>query len=59
VSPSAREAPVDPKFVWIAITVAIVAAFGYVLVMRVFFKDSKDLDKKIDLSKMKPWKDDD
>ncbi len=49
----------DPEFVWIAITIAIVCVLGYFLVMRVFFKDSKELDKKIDLSKMKPWKDDD
>ena len=47
----------DPTFVWIA--VAVVAALGYVLVMRVFFRDSKELDKKIDYAKMKPWKDDD
>ena len=31
----------------------------YLLVMRVFFRDSKALDKKIDLSKMKEWTDDD
>ena len=40
----------------LAVGVAVVAA--YLLVMRVFFKDSKDLDKKIDYSKMKEWKDD-
>jgi len=26
--------------------------------MRVFFRESKELDKKIDYSKMKEWKDD-
>lgn len=41
----------------VAVAVAIVA--GYLLVMRVFFKDSKELDKKIDYSKMKEWKDED
>ena len=30
----------------------------YLLVMRVFFRESKALDKKIDYAKMKPWKDD-
>ena len=39
--------------------VAVVGALGYFLVMRVFFQDSKALDKKIDLSKMKAWKDED
>lgn len=38
--------------------VAIVVVLGYLLVMRVFFKESKELDKKIDYSKMKEWKDD-
>ena len=49
----------DQQVVWIIIGVAVVGALGYFLVMRVFFRDSKELDKKIDLSKMKPWKDDD
>ena len=31
----------------------------YFLVMRVFFRDSKALDKKIDYAKMKEWKDED
>jgi low affinity Fe/Cu permease len=47
----------DNAIVWIF--VAVVAVLVYLLVMRVFFRDSKDLDKKIDHSKMKPWKDDD
>jgi hypothetical protein len=38
---------------------AVVAVLGYLLVMRVFFRDSKSLDKKIDYSKMKEWKDED
>ncbi len=39
--------------------VAAILVVGYLLVMRVFFKDSKELDKKIDYSKMKEWKDED
>jgi low affinity Fe/Cu permease len=39
--------------------VAVVLVVGYLLVMRVFFKDSKELDKKIDYSKMRQWKDED
>ncbi|MGZ5079898.1 MAG: hypothetical protein ACXWHZ_10370 [Usitatibacter sp.] len=49
----------DPMIVWISVAVAVVAVLGYVLVMRVFFRDSKELDRKIDYSKMKEWKDDD
>jgi low affinity Fe/Cu permease len=44
--------------VMIALAVGIAVVVGYLLVMRVFFKDSKELDKKIDYSKMKEWKDD-
>ena len=39
--------------------IGLVAVVGYILVMRVFYRDSKALDSKIDLSKMKEWKDDD
>ena len=39
--------------------IAAVIVVGYLLVMRVFYKEGKELDKKIDFSKMKPWKDDD
>jgi hypothetical protein len=38
--------------------VAAIVVILYFVTMRVFFKESKELDKKIDLSKMKKWKDD-
>ena len=49
----------DHRIVFISVIVALVAVAIYVLVMRVFFRESKELDKKIDYSKMKEWKDDD
>ena len=49
----------DHRIVLISVVVAVVAVLGYLLVMRVFFRESKELDKKIDHSKMKEWKDDD
>jgi low affinity Fe/Cu permease len=49
----------DHRIVLISVVVAVVAVLGYILVMRVFFRDSKELDKKIDYSRMKEWKDDD
>jgi low affinity Fe/Cu permease len=48
----------DPV-VLIALLVGLGVVLVYVLVMRVFFRDSKALDKKIDYSKMKEWKDED
>ncbi len=47
------------QVVFIVVGVAVVLVVGYLLVMRVFFKESKELDKKIDHSKMKEWKDED
>lgn len=47
-----------PNVIWITLAAAAVVVGGYLLVMRVFFRDSKELDKKIDYSKMKEWKDD-
>ena len=44
--------------VFIALGVGLVVVVAYVLVLRVFFKDSKELDKTIDYGKMKKWKDD-
>ena len=47
------------QVVMIAVVVGFLVVGGYLLVMRVFFKESKELDKKIDYSKMKEWKDED
>ena len=38
--------------------VAAIVVILYFVTMRVFFKESKELDKKVDLTKMKKWKDD-
>ena len=47
------------RVVIISIAIAAAVAFGYFVVMRIFFKESKELDKKIDYSKMKESKDED
>jgi low affinity Fe/Cu permease len=49
----------DQRIVWIALAVALVVVIGYVVVMRVFYRDSKALDGKIDYSKMKKIRDED
>jgi len=43
----------------IALAVGVLVVLGYILVMRVFFRDSKELDKQVDLTKMKKWQDED
>lgn len=47
----------DPRIMIFAI-VAAVLVLGYFVVMRVFYRDSKQLDQQVDLTKMKVWKDD-
>ena len=49
----------DHNIVFIALGVAVVAVIGYLLVMRVFFRESAEADKHIDYAKMKKWKDED
>jgi low affinity Fe/Cu permease len=44
---------------WIIAAVAIVVVVGYLLVMRVFFRQSREVDKQIDYSKIRPIKDED
>ena len=44
---------------WFAISAAVVLLVGYLLVMRVFFRQSRELDKQIDFSKIKKIEDDD
>ena len=38
--------------------IAAILVIGYLLVMRVFFRNSRELDQHVDLTKMKVWKDD-
>lgn len=47
----------DPRIMMFALAAAVLVV-GYFIVMRVFYRDSKQLDKQVDLSKMKVWKDD-
>jgi hypothetical protein len=42
---------------WILLAVAVLVVVGYFVTMRVFFKESKELDKRIDYSKMRKWDD--
>jgi hypothetical protein len=43
---------------WIALGVAFVAAVWYVLWLRTLLHRSREADRQIDRSKLRPWKDD-
>jgi low affinity Fe/Cu permease len=45
--------------VWIVIGTAVMLVVVYLLVMRVFFRQSRALDREIDYSKMRAWPDED
>jgi hypothetical protein len=47
------------RAVLVALLVGLVVVVAYVVVMRVFFRESRDLDRKIDYTKMRQWKDED
>jgi low affinity Fe/Cu permease len=44
---------------WIALGVAVVVVVGYLLVMRVFYRQGRELDQQIDYTKIKKLKDED
>jgi hypothetical protein len=43
---------------WIALGVAITVGLLYVLSVRVLFRKSREIDKQIDYSRIRPWKGD-
>ena len=49
----------DHRIVFIAVGVALLAVVGYLVVMRIFYRESRELDAKIDHSRMREWKDED
>ena len=42
---------------WIPLVVAVLVVVGYLAVMRVLFRRSRELDKQVDHTKIRPWKD--
>lgn len=44
--------------IWIVIAVSIFVVLGFVLAMRALLRENREIDKKIDYSKVKPWVDD-
>jgi len=54
-----KEANSMSDTVWMILGVAALLVVVYLLIMRIFFRQSRELDKKIDPTKMKRWKDDD
>ena len=43
---------------WTVFGVIVAVILLYLVTMRVFFRQSRDADKKIDFSKVREWKDD-
>lgn len=47
------------RAVVVALLVGLGVVLAYIVVMRVFFRESRSLDRKIDFGKMREWKDED
>ena len=47
-----------PSNLWTVLGVAVIVVVGYLLVMGYFWHRSREVDKQIDFSKIKPLKDD-
>ena len=47
------------RAVGVALLVGLVVVVAYIVVMRVFFRESRSLDRKIDYGKMRKWDDED
>ncbi|HXS54347.1 MAG TPA: hypothetical protein VN782_17550 [Usitatibacter sp.] len=47
------------RAVVVALLVGVAVVLAYVVVMRVFLRESQSLDRKIDFGKMREWKDED
>ena len=45
------------RAVVVALLVGLAVVLAYLVVMRVFFRESQSLDRKIDFGKMRKWKD--
>jgi len=46
-------------FLWVILAGAAILVAGYLLAMRVLYRQSKNADQQVDLTKLKPWVDDD
>lgn len=44
---------------WIVLAVAGLVILVYLVTLRAFYRQSRELDKQIDYTKIRPWKDED
>jgi low affinity Fe/Cu permease len=44
---------------WIVLAVSIIAVLTFVVAIRSLMRENREIDKKIDHSKLRPWQDDD
>lgn len=42
---------------WIVSSVAVILALGYLLAMRVLYRQSREVDKRVDFTRIRPLKD--
>lgn len=47
------------KTLWIVLAISVIFVLTFLVAMRSLLRDNREIDKKIDYSKLRPWQDDD
>lgn len=47
------------KTLWIVLAISVIVVLTFLMAMRSLLRDNREIDKKIDYSKLRPWQDDD
>jgi hypothetical protein len=47
------------KTIWIVLALSVIAVLTFLVAMRTLLRENREIDKKIDYSKLRPWEDDD
>jgi hypothetical protein len=47
------------KTIWIVLAISVIAVLTFIVAMKSLLRENREIDKKIDYSKLRSWKDDD
>lgn len=47
------------KTIWIVLALSVITVLTFMVAMRTVLRENREIDKKIDYSKLRPWEDDD
>jgi hypothetical protein len=47
------------KTIWAVLAISVIAVLTFIVAMKSLLRENREIDKKIDYSKLRSWKDDD